>query len=135
MVPVFFGITNRIQDTRNTDHSLEPHSNFGSTGQPNNPHVFAQDFVANLKHGTNLLLNGAKEFPPWADVRAEHAERGHEWMEKFSVDDIWKHHCVVPYVPVAHKFPPTIGMVSILYIYIYIDKYYIYICVYIYINR
>ncbi|CAL1134079.1 unnamed protein product [Cladocopium goreaui] len=56
------------------------------------------DFVANLKHGTNLLLNGAKEFPPWADVRAEHAERGHEWMEKFSVDDIWRHHCVVPYV-------------------------------------
>ena len=85
--------------------------------------------MANLKHGTNLLLNGAKEFPPWADVRAEHAERGHEWMEKFSVDDIWRHHCVVPYVPVAHKFPPTIGMVSVyIYItYIYISYMYIYI--------
>jgi len=56
------------------------------------------DFVANLKHGTNLLLNGAHEFPPWADVRAEHADRGHEWMEKFSMDDIWRHHCIVPYV-------------------------------------
>ena len=49
--------------------------------------------------GTNLLLNGAHEFPPWADVRAEHADRGHEWMEKFSMDDIWRHHCIVPYVP------------------------------------
>ena len=49
--------------------------------------------------GTNLLLNGAHEFPPWAQVRAEHADRGHEWMEKFSMDDIWRHHCIVPYVP------------------------------------
>ena len=23
-----------------------------------------------------------EEFPPWKDVRAEHAERGHKWMEK-----------------------------------------------------
>ncbi|CAJ1390216.1 unnamed protein product [Effrenium voratum] len=56
------------------------------------------DFIANLKHGTNLLLNGAKEFPPWKDVRAEHAERGHKWMEKFSIEEIWAQHCVVPYV-------------------------------------
>ncbi|CAK8987654.1 unnamed protein product [Durusdinium trenchii] len=56
------------------------------------------DSIANLKHGTNLLLNGAHEFVPWADVRAEHAERGHEWMEKFSVEEIWAHHCRVPFV-------------------------------------
>ena len=57
-------------------------------------------FIASCpSSGTNLLLNGAHEFPPWADVRAEHADRGHEWMEKFSMDDIWRHHCIVPYVP------------------------------------
>ena len=44
-------------------------------------------------YGSNLLLNGAKEYVPWAEVTAEHAQRGHEWMEKFAVEDIWDHHC------------------------------------------
>ena len=57
-----------------------------------------EEIVTNLKHGTNILLNGAKEFPPWANIRPEHAHRGHEWMEKTAINDIWQHHCVVPYV-------------------------------------
>ncbi|CAE7237611.1 OOP [Symbiodinium necroappetens] len=57
-----------------------------------------EEIIANLKHGTNILMNGAKEFPPWKDIRPEHAHRGHEWMEKTAINDIWQHHCVVPYV-------------------------------------
>ena len=57
-----------------------------------------EEIIPNLKHGTNILLNGATEFPPWKDIRPEHAHRGHEWMEKNAINDIWQHHCVVPYV-------------------------------------
>ncbi|CAE8724039.1 unnamed protein product [Polarella glacialis] len=58
-----------------------------------------EEIIFDLKHGTNLLLADTHEFPPWAKVRPEHADRGHEYMEKFAAADIWRHHCLVPYLP------------------------------------
>jgi len=92
-------VTHRSMKSRRQQQALRTWRKEGANWSTE-PFVLSngEEIIANLKHGTNILMNGAKEFPPWKDIRPEHAHRGHEWMEKTAINDIWQHHCIVPYV-------------------------------------
>lgn len=53
--------------------------------------------VRNLKHGPNILTLEAGEFPPYADIRPEHLERGIVWMGKLQGNELWDLYQEAPY--------------------------------------
>ena len=93
-------VTHQNMKSRRQRQAVRTWRKEGSNWSTEQPFTLSngEEIIPNLKHGTNILVNGAKEFPPWKEIRPEHAHRGHEWMEKTAINDIWQHHCVVPYV-------------------------------------